>query len=92
MSCGVGHRRGSGPALLWLWLWHRPAATAPIRPLAWESPYARTKDKRQKKNFRPLGKNIYLVNELFFCSFKDVSVGAELMMYLFKVVPNFIIF
>ena len=26
--------------LLWLWLWHRPAATAPIRPLAWELPYA----------------------------------------------------
>ena len=26
------------PALLWLW--HRLAATAPIRPLAWEPPYA----------------------------------------------------
>ena len=26
------------PALLWLW--HRPAAIAPIRPLAWESPQA----------------------------------------------------
>ena len=26
------------PALLWLW--RRPAATAPIRPLAWEPPYA----------------------------------------------------
>ena len=25
---------------LLLWLWHRPAATAPIRPLAWELPYA----------------------------------------------------
>ena len=23
-----------------LWLWHRPAATAPIRPLAWEPPHA----------------------------------------------------
>ena len=23
-----------------LWLWCRPAATAPIRPLAWEPPYA----------------------------------------------------
>jgi len=23
-----------------LWLWSRPAATAPIRPLAWEPPYA----------------------------------------------------
>jgi len=38
MSCGVGCRRSSDPVLLWLW--HRPAATAPIRPLAWEPPYA----------------------------------------------------
>ena len=34
MSCGVGRRRGLDPALLWLWC--RLAATAPIRPLAWE--------------------------------------------------------
>ena len=27
-----------GPALLWLWC--RPAATAPVQPLAWEPPYA----------------------------------------------------
>ena len=38
MGCGVGHRYGSDPELLWLW--HRPAAAAPIRPLAWEPPYA----------------------------------------------------
>ena len=38
MNCGVGHRRGLDPALLWLWC--RPAATAPIRTLAWEIPYA----------------------------------------------------
>ena len=38
MSCGVGHRRGLDPALLWLW--RRPAATAPIRPLAWEPLHA----------------------------------------------------
>ena len=29
---------GLDPTLLWLW--HRLAATAPIRPLAWEPPYA----------------------------------------------------
>ena len=34
----VGRRRGSDPKLLWLWC--RPAATALIRPLAWEPPYA----------------------------------------------------
>ena len=38
VSCGVGHRHGSGPALLWLW--PRLVATAPIRPLAREPPYA----------------------------------------------------
>ena len=38
MSCGVGHRRGSDPVLLWLWC--RPAAVAPIGPPAWEPPYA----------------------------------------------------
>ena len=38
MSCGVGCRRHSDPVLLCLW--HRLAATAPTRPLAWESPYA----------------------------------------------------
>ena len=38
MSWGVGYRRGLDPALLWLWC--RPATTAPIGPLAWERPYA----------------------------------------------------
>ena len=47
MSGGVGHRPGLDPALLWLWC--RPAATAPIQPLAWEPPYAMgTALKRQK--------------------------------------------
>ena len=34
MRCGVG----SDPMLLCLWC--RPAATAPVQPLAWEPPYA----------------------------------------------------
>ena len=38
MSRSVGQRRGLNPELLWLW--RRPAATALIRPLAWEPPYA----------------------------------------------------
>ena len=56
MSCGVGHRPGSDLALLWLW--HGLAAVAPIRPLAWELPYAmgvalkRQKDPPQKKRRR----------------------------------------
>ena len=57
MSCGVGHRRGLDPVLLWLW--HRLVATAPIGSLAWEPPCAervglemtkRQKKKKKKKN------------------------------------------
>ena len=59
MSCGVGCRRGSDPALLWLWC--RPVATAPIQPPAWEPPYAAgaaqeiattTTTKKDKRNRR----------------------------------------
>ena len=38
-----------------LWLWRRPAAVAPIGPLAWEPPYnagavlKKTKDKKKQK-------------------------------------------
>ena len=38
MSCGVGYSRGLD--LVFLWLWHRLAAAAPIRALAREPPYA----------------------------------------------------
>ena len=58
MSCGVGRRRGSDPALLWPWC--RPVATAPIQPLAWEPPHAveaaLEKAKRQKKKKRKKNK------------------------------------
>ena len=57
MSCGVGHRLNSDPALLWLWC--RPAAAAPIRPVAWDPPYAAgaalKKAKRWKKRWVELG-------------------------------------
>ena len=33
-----------------LWLWHRPAAVALIRPLAWEPPYAAGAPLRRQKN------------------------------------------
>ena len=51
MSCGVGHRLGLDPSLLWLW--PRPAAAAPIRLLAWEPPYAAgaaLEKEKKKKN------------------------------------------
>ena len=47
----LGQRHGLD--LMLLWLWRRLAATAPIRPLAWESPYAVSvaleKTKKKKK-------------------------------------------
>jgi len=54
VSCGVGHRLGSDLVLLWLWC--RPAAIAPIRPLAWKPPYAadvaiiKEKEKEKERN------------------------------------------
>ena len=54
MSCGVGCRGGSDPMLLWLC--HKPAATAPIRPLAWEPLHAMgaalEKEKKDKKKIQ----------------------------------------
>ena len=38
MRCSVGRRRGLDPVMLWLW--HGPAALAPVQPLAQEHPHA----------------------------------------------------
>ena len=66
MSCGVGHRGGWDLVLLWLWC--RLVATAPIRPLAWESPYATgaalkekdQKNKKTKKQENPTKQNLLI--------------------------------
>ena len=62
MSCRcVGHRYGSGLALLWLW--RRLVATALNGPLAWEPPYATgsaPKDKKQKQTNKKNGRVIFL--------------------------------
>ena len=71
MSCGVGHRQGSDPALLWLWC--RPAVTALIGPLAWESPYAMEaaleKAKRPKKKESSFFSPYSWKGHVFFCLF-----------------------
>ena len=56
MIFGVGHRRGSDLALLWLW--HRPAATALIGPLAWEPLYALGAALKRQKRKEKKEKNI----------------------------------
>ena len=48
VSCGVGHRSGLDPILLWLG--YRSAATAPIRPLARELLYPTGVALKSKKN------------------------------------------
>ena len=47
MNFSVGHRRGSDPALLWLW--YRPAAIAMVCLLAWESLYAGIQPLKRKE-------------------------------------------
>ena len=54
MSCGIGH--SSDPTMLWLMC--RPAATALIGPLAWETQYAvgaaLEKGKKKKESGDPV--------------------------------------
>ena len=62
MSCGVGHRHDLDPKLLYLWC--RLAAAAPIRPLAWELPYATgvvLKKKKKKKMYYRTKKMVDLI-------------------------------
>ena len=77
MSCGVGHRCGLELALLWLWC--RLVATALIRSLAWEPPYAvgaalkRKKKKKKKKN-----------------TLKEASTHLSLPPLPYKLIPSYI--
>ena len=73
MSCGVCCRLSSDPELLWLW--RRPAAIAPIGPLAWEHPSATGAAlKRQQQQKNPI-KWIEAVG--LFKIFKMVSKGSS---------------
>ena len=59
-----------------LWLWCRPAATAPIRPQAWELPCAegetlqrqkeRQKDKKKTKKQKKQKKNTLRIYRILF--------------------------
>ena len=57
-----------------LWLWHRPAATAPISPLAWESPFAagtalkRQKTKKKKKERKKEKKRQHIEKKKIFAN------------------------
>ena len=90
MSCDGGRRHGSDPTLLWLWC--RPAATAPMRLLAWEPPHAtgvalekEKKKKKTKKNSQEsvtlaLDKKslyrLFLSNPTSFLAFAEMAEGT----------------
>jgi len=57
--CGVGHRCGLDPALLWLWC--RPVATAPIQLLVQELAYAVGAALKRKKKKKPTSQPKYLL-------------------------------
>ena len=62
MSCSVGLRCGSNPTLSWLWC--RLAATALIRPVAWEPPCGmgaaleKTKKKKKKLTCKDINRKL----------------------------------
>ena len=53
VSCGVGPRCGLDLALPWLWC--RLVAIAPVKPLAWEFPYAAGVALKKKRKQSYLG-------------------------------------
>ena len=87
MSCGVGCRCGSDSALLWLW--RRLAATAPIRPLAWEPPYAtgaaQEMAKRKKNPYTFIYLTIFVYSSFFKSDLQHMEVprlGVKLQLQL----------
>ena len=90
MSCGVGRGRGSDLALMWLW--HRPVATALIRPLAWEPPHAlgaaleKAEKAEKKKEWRYI--YIYMIHFAVHLKLIQDSKSTVLPYKFFKVLKN----
>ena len=68
-------------------LWRRPAATAPIRLLAWEPPYAtgaalektkRQKDKKKKKKKKEHDGREYAKKNVYRCMTGSLCCTAEI--------------
>ena len=74
MSCGVGHRRGSDPEFLWLC--HRPAAAAPIQPLAQEFPYATDAALKKKVPASAFDGQSESLLELYLQGVWEMQIGA----------------
>ena len=92
MSCDVDRRFGLNLALLWLW--HRPAATAPIWSLAWEPPCAmgaalKRRNKTEKLTFITVHTSLNSFS-IFTISFvNSVSVRLQRSISLFAPLGEF---
>ena len=71
-SWGVGGRRGLGPTLLRLW--RRLVAAAPIRPLAWELPYAMGLGGEKKKKKTKACVILSIIRIVAWICFKNIGV------------------
>ena len=76
VSCGVGCRCGLDldPMLLLLLLWRRLVSTPPIRPPAWEPPYARGSGPRKGKETKKKKKEkeIHILKEFIVITMVEV--------------------
>ena len=75
MSCGVGCKCSSNLTLLW----HRPAATAPIQPLAWGPPYAAGAGLKNKRALYKLCRHQVGLGEVCYVSLKHLGKIGEVV-------------
>ena len=76
MSCGVGTRLD----LVLLWLWHRPAAAALIKPLAWEPPYAMGTALKQTNKNKQTNKKKHIHFDLLYVTYIRGSLNDTKIM------------
>ena len=82
MSCGVGCRRSSDLALLWLW--RRPAAVAPIGPKPRNlSTCCRYGSKKEKKK-----KNFFLIKKKFLKYFPSRHLNSSAECFCHRSAPR----
>ena len=71
-----------------LWPWHRPVATAPIQPLAWETPYAvgaaQEMVQRQQQQKKIFSHAYFLLNKFkhYFIKLKRNSILSTVTLFL----------
>ena len=83
MSYSVGHRRGSDPALLWLWC--RQAAVALFGLLAWELKYvtdAALKRKKEKQSIQAFF--VYYVDYYIILFFLQTYTQTRIYIHITK--------